>query len=113
GHDLVLAGALITIMLNPLLFMVLDRWQRREDARILANTPPEPDVVPVDIGGHAILVGYGRVGSQLAQLLQERGVPVVVVEDDADRVAQARARGFPTVRGNVANRRVMQEAAPE
>jgi CPA2 family monovalent cation:H+ antiporter-2 len=113
GHDLVLAGALITIMLNPLLFMVLDRWQRREDARVLANTPPEPDVVPVDIGGHAIVVGFGRVGSQLARLLQERAVPVVVVEDDADRVAQARASGFPTVRGNVANRRVMQEAAPE
>lgn len=113
GHDLVLAGALITIMLNPILFMVLDRWQRREDARVLANTPPEPDVVPLDIGGHAIVVGYGRVGSQLAQLLQERGVPVVVVEDDADRVVQARASGFPTIRGNVANRRVMQEAAPE
>jgi CPA2 family monovalent cation:H+ antiporter-2 len=113
GHDLVLAGALITIMLNPLLFMVLDRWQLREDARVLANTPPEPDVVPLDIGGHAIVVGYGRVGAQLTQLLRERGVPVVVVEDDADRVTQARAAGFPTVRGNVANRRVMQEAAPE
>ena len=113
GHDLVLAGALITIMLNPLLFMALDRWQARDDARAAANAPPEPDVVPVDIGGHAIVVGYGRVGSQLAQLLHERGVPVVVIEDDADRVAQARAHGFPTVRGNVANERVMQEAAPE
>ena len=113
GHDLVLAGALITIMLNPLLFMALDRWQARDDARTAANAPPEPDLVPVDIGGHAIVVGYGRVGSQLAQLLQERGVPVVVIEDDADRVAQARVHGFPTVRGNVANERVMQEAAPE
>ena len=113
GHDLVLAGALITIMLNPLLFMALDRWQARDDARAAANMPPEPDVVPMDIGGHAIVVGFGRVGSQLAQLLQERGVPVVVVEDDADRVAQARTHGFPTVRGNVANERVMQEAAPE
>ena len=112
GHDLVLAGALITIMLNPLLFMVLDRWQLREDARVAAKAPPEPDVVPMDIEGHAILVGYGRVGSQLAQLLQERGVPLVVIEDDADRVAQARAHGLPTVRGNVANRRVMLEAAP-
>ncbi|QNN47622.1 Kef family K(+) transporter [Thermomonas brevis] len=113
GHDLVLAGALITIMLNPLLFMVLDRWQAREDARVAARAEPEPEVVPVDIANHAIVVGYGRVGSQLAQLLQERGVPVVVVEEDADRVAQARGNGFPTVRGNVANRRVMLEAAPE
>jgi CPA2 family monovalent cation:H+ antiporter-2 len=40
-------------------------------------------------------------------------VPLVVIEDDADLVAQARARGLPTVRGNAANRRAMLEAAPE
>jgi CPA2 family monovalent cation:H+ antiporter-2 len=113
GHSLVLAGALISIMLNPILFMVLDRWMARESARIAANAPPEPDVVPMDIGEHAIIVGYGRVGSQLAHLLHERGVPLVVIEDDADLVEQARARGLPVVRGNAANKRVMQEAAPE
>ena len=113
GHDLVLAGALLTIMLNPILFMALDRWQAREDARNAAPAEPEPEVVPVNVEGHAIVVGYGRVGSQLAQLLGERGVPVVVIEEDADRVAQARAHGLPTVRGNVAKQQVMLEAAPE
>src|SRR5690606_8737359 len=110
GHDLVLAGALISIMLNPILFMALDRWQAREDAREdarkAANPQPEPEVVPVDIAGHAIVVGYGRVGGQLAHLLHERGVPLVVIEEDADLVEQARAYGLPTVRGNAANRRV-------
>ena len=95
GHDLVLAGALISIMLNPILFIFLDRWQAREQARVdaiaAANAVPEPDVVPVDIADHAIVVGYGRVGGQLAHLLHERGVPVVVSEDDADLVDQARA----------------------
>ena len=113
GHDLVLAGALISIMLNPILFMGLDRWQAREDARNAANAEPEPEVVPVDICNHAIVVGYGRVGSQLAHLLRERGVPLVIIEDDSDLVAQARANGLPTVRGNAANQRVLQEAAPE
>ena len=113
GYSLVLAGALISIMLNPILFMALDRWQAREDARVLREAPPEPAVVPMDIADHAIIVGYGRVGGQLAHLLHERGVPLVVIEDDADLVAQARAHGLPAIRGNVASRRVMLEAAPE
>ena len=41
--------------------------------------------------------------AQLATLLHERGVPLVVIEDDADLVAQARADGFPAIRGNAAN----------
>jgi CPA2 family monovalent cation:H+ antiporter-2 len=112
GHDLVLAGALISIMLNPVLFAALDRWHARNDARALRDAPPEPAVVPMDIADHAILVGYGRVGSQLAKLLQARGVPLVVIEDDADLVARSRANGFLSIRGNAANPRVMEEAAP-
>jgi CPA2 family monovalent cation:H+ antiporter-2 len=93
--------------------MVLDRWQAREDARALRDAPPEPAVVPMDIADHAIIVGYGRVGGQLAHLLHERGVPLVVIEDDADLVEQARAYGLPAIRGNAASKRVMLEAAPE
>ena len=113
GHSLVLAGALISIMLNPILFMLLDRWQARQQAREDRDRPPEPPVVPLDIGDHAIIVGYGRVGSQLATLLRLRKVPLVVIEDDADLVTRARADGFTTVRGNAANPRVMEEAAPD
>lgn len=113
GHDLVLAGALITIMLNPVLFMVLDRWQAKQDAKIIAKREAEPDSDPVTCSDHTIVVGYGRVGRQLAHLLQARGVPVVVVESDADRVKAARDSGLTTVRGNVANERVMLEAAPQ
>lgn len=114
GHDLVLAGALITIMLNPLLFMGLDRWQAREEARAAREARTEPSKPePISASDHVIVVGYGRVGRQLAHLLHDREVPVVVVESDADRVAAARASGLPTVRGNVAIEQVMREAAPE
>ena len=123
AQNLVLAGALISIMLNPLLFRMLDRWQfaqdasrrardAREHAAVLAEDAAR-NRVPDDVTGHAILVGYGRVGSRLASLLQARGVPLVVIEDDADNVARARADGLPAVLGNVASERVMAEAAPE
>ncbi|HVI59301.1 MAG TPA: YbaL family putative K(+) efflux transporter [Luteimonas sp.] len=123
AQDLVLAGALISIMLNPVVFGLVDRWQARQDAQLHAQQARDADDalardaaehhVPDDVVDHAIVVGYGRVGSQLAGLLQARGVPVVVLEDDADSVARARAAGFPAVRGNVAAERVMLETAPE
>lgn len=114
GHDLVLASALITIMLNPLLFMGLDRWQARAEARAAREARVEPSKLgPITASDHVIVVGYGRVGRQLAQLLHDRDVQVVVVESDADRVTAARASGLQTVRGNVANELVMLEAAPE
>ena len=113
GRDLILAGALISILANPFLFSWLDSWQARRAARVERDKPAEPVVVAIDIQDHAIVVGYGRVGAQLALLLRERSVPVVIVEDDAHLVEDAREAGFPAIRGNVANVRVMQEAAPE
>ena len=113
ARDLILAGALLSIVANPVLFALLDRWEARQAA--LAGPADEPDVVvlPETITDHAIVVGFGRVGDQLAHLLQARGVPVVVIEEDADRVARARADGLPAIRGNAAVERVLLEAAPE
>ncbi len=109
AHDLVLAGALLSILANPLLFALLDRHIARSEAAAQSAMPAS---APIDISGHAIVVGHGRVGAELARLLRRRGVPVVVIEDDALLAEQAREAGFPTVRGNVANARVLEEAAP-
>jgi len=119
GHDLILAGALLSIIVNPFLFTLLDRWQGRQNVReekvaeAARAELAELHRVPDEVTGHAIVVGYGRVGSQLVHLLHERGVPVVVIEDDADLIAKARAAGLHAVRGNAASERVMREAAPE
>ncbi|NLA66863.1 MAG: cation:proton antiport protein [Gammaproteobacteria bacterium] len=123
GRDLVLAAALISIMLNPLAFGVVDRWLARQDAKADAEAAraharevaadAASHHLPGSLSGHAIVVGYGRVGRQLASLLRARGVPLAVVEDDADRVAAARDAGFHAVRGNVASEPVMLESAPD
>jgi CPA2 family monovalent cation:H+ antiporter-2 len=119
ARDLILAGALLSIMANPILFALLDRRQARDEAREARDAQDARDAddrhhrIPESMGDHTIVVGYGRVGSQLAALLQARGVPVVVVEGDAERVASAREAGFPSVRGNIAAERVMHEAVPE
>jgi len=118
-RDLVLAGALISIMLNPVLFTLLDRWQAKRDEEAAnepnaaAEPPDEDERQPLDVTGHTIIVGFGRVGRQLALLLKDREVPVVVIEDDGERVEQAREHGLLVVRGNAASPPVMLEARPE
>jgi len=115
-QSLVLAGALISIMLNPMIFRLLDRQlARRAAAEAAAQGEPEEDALQspaFDIDDHTIVVGYGRVGRQLAILLRDRGVPVVVVEEDADLAQRAREEGLLAVRGNVASEAVMHETLP-
>ena len=115
GRDLVLAGALLSIIANPLIFVALDQWQARgtRDAEAGPAQGPGPQDGPaLPTAGHAILVGYGRVGAEIARLLRERAVPLVVIDNDHDLVQKARAAGFPAIRGNAAAPRVMDEAAP-
>ncbi len=113
GHDLILAGALLSIIVNPLLFAWLDRREARElAARREAEDHAVPPI-PEGLRDHVILVGYGRVGSELGRLLTEHGVPVVVIEEEDDRVDRARAAGIPTVRGHAADERALKEAMPD
>lgn len=114
GQALVLAGALISIMLNPVAFVLLDRWLARH--RELQPAPAEPELPPgpsLDLHEHAIVIGFGRVGSELAQVLRERGVPVLVIDDNREHVARAHALGVPAIHGSAAADEVLAEAHPE
>ena len=110
GHDLILSGALISIMLNPLIFNTLNKLLGKRDANANTIEPVVDARLPEDVTGHALVIGYGRVGSELAKLLVRRGVALVVVEEDADRVAQARKDGLLAVRGNATSAAVLEDA---
>ena len=112
GQDLILAGALLSIIFNPVLMTWLDRRNAR-DARRERQRADAEGVVPDDVSGHVLLVGYGRVGRELARVLRGHGVPLVVIDGEDHLVDRARADGLPTVRGNAVNERVLREAAPE
>ena len=114
GQSLVLAGALVSIMLNPLVFGLLDRWQARQLALLPAEpVPEEADGPSRDLHDHAIVIGYGRVGSELAQVLRDKGVPVLVIDDNKEHVESAHAAGIAAIRGSAAADRVLAEAHPE
>ena len=101
GRDLILGGAIISILLNPLLFVVLDRLRSRKGSpheQAHAADPAGP-ALP-DMAGHVVLVGFGRVGHLVALALTERNQPFVVIEDDLSVVQALRRDGVPALYGN-------------
>jgi CPA2 family monovalent cation:H+ antiporter-2 len=130
ARDLILAGALLSIMLNPAVFAGVDWLKRYLDARapkpepavpVPADGAPQPAAPPpvappasdepaavTAQSDHTILVGYGRVGSLVGEALRAKGLPFLVVED-ADR-PQAKLRGeqIETIAGNAANADILR-----
>ncbi|KMV36212.1 YbaL family putative K(+) efflux transporter [Franconibacter pulveris 1160] len=113
GQNLVLAGAILSIMLNPILFALLERFLQKTETleeQTLEEAIEEEQQNPVDICNHALLVGYGRVGSLLGERLLAQEIPLVVVETSRSRVDDLRERGIRAVLGNAANEEIMSLA---
>jgi CPA2 family monovalent cation:H+ antiporter-2 len=114
GRDLILAGALVSILLNPLLFWLATRISdaaQLPTGETAAPAPPEPEPRPAtDLTDHAVLVGYGRVGSIIARELAEAGMPVVVIEEREGVVTDLQARGIQAIRGGAAEPGLLEAA---
>jgi len=125
GRDLILAGAIISILLNPLLFAGLDAYfaRREKAAAEAAEGAAAPEVVeeeeelptrepihPTELIDHVVLIGHGRVGKFISNALRERGTPMFVIEDNADDVASLKEQGIEALTGNAADPEVLQAA---
>lgn len=113
ARNLVLAGAILSIMLNPILFAMLQGYLEKsqtQDDRKQGDVMEEEKQIPVDLCNHAIIVGFGRVGSLLGEKLIEAGVPIVVVENSRTRVEALRDKEINTVLGNAARAETMELA---
>ncbi len=120
GQNLILAGAIISIAVNPLMFSLsapLEKWLRSkpELARKLERPVDPLAELPMEtahekLSGQVVLVGFGRVGRRIADDLTARGVHFVVAEQNREIVEQLRARGIPAVVGNAVEPAVLIQA---
>lgn len=117
GQDLILAGALISISLNHLVFQAIEpaqAWIRARSrlARKLER-PSDPlaelpmTVESRQLTGHIVLVGYGRVGRRIGEALAEHRLSFVVVEENRELVEKLRARGVYAVAGDASDPAVL------
>jgi CPA2 family monovalent cation:H+ antiporter-2 len=120
GMSLVLAGALISIALNPFVFAAVEplrAWVLRHSAtaRRLEDRDDPYAQLPVSterkyLEGQVVLVGYGRVGQRIASSMKARGIPYVVVEQNREIVEALRREDCAAVSGNAADPAVLIQA---
>jgi CPA2 family monovalent cation:H+ antiporter-2 len=148
GRDLILAGAIISIILNPVMFYLGEKLIPRLEAKLIrapegegeasiaqttgADSDPavpgqetptpkesepvmttagaEGELAPSHLVGHAVVVGYGRVGSIVVGNLKSSGIPFLVIEDSENRVDELLKQGIEVIVGNAASPKVLQLA---
>jgi CPA2 family monovalent cation:H+ antiporter-2 len=115
ARDLILAGAIVSILLNPLLMELFDQLMlRRMVSAEDVETGPEPEArgrepIPVTrLKDHVVLVGHGRVGSVVSDELRKAKIPFLVVESDEDSATELRKLSIETITGNAADPEVVR-----
>lgn len=119
-YSLILAGALLSITVNPLMFRsigLVEKWLRYFPSvwKLIDNHgfSPAAGAETKTLSGHVVVIGYGRVGQHIINVLGQLNVPRLVVDSDAGRVQELDGQGVPTLYGDAANSEVLAHAGLE
>lgn len=119
AHSLILAGALISITLNPFLFLCIGPVQSFFARQVYFSRRFS---VPDDDLGHLtpsekkslinpiILVGFGRVGKHIEESLQDANMDIVAIDLNRSRVEAMRERGVKAIAGDATLEITLREA---
>ena len=115
-YSLLLAGAIVSITLNPLMFKLVtpvERALKRWPALWRVLDRPRDDTLPSREGltDHVVIVGCGRVGRHIAEALGRLQIPRLVVEEDPTRLDKVRELGVPVLYGDASSSEVLDHAA--
>jgi monovalent cation:H+ antiporter-2, CPA2 family len=119
GYQLIVAGSLLSITINPLLFVlipplesglrrnrVVQALMARRAGELTRLRPEEREALRL----HAIICGYGRVGRLIGPALARRGFRFVVVTQQRDEIDRLRSQGVTAIYGDAANPVVLEMA---
>jgi CPA2 family monovalent cation:H+ antiporter-2 len=117
-YSLILAAALISITVNPFMYRLmpgLERLLRRAPGfwRKLEANRPLPEIDEEQLGDHVVIIGYGRVGKHLVDVLVQLKIPFLVIESDMERVEGLDQNQVATLYGDAANSEVITHAGLE
>lgn len=113
-YSMILAGALLSIAVNPLMYKTI-----KPAEKVLRKLPgfwrmldrhSHLEELNDDISDHVVVIGYGRVGKHIVNVLTKLGVPLVVLDADVERVENLTERGIPALYGDAGNSEVLSHA---
>lgn len=120
GQSLILAGALISIALNPFLFSavaLIQNWFLKNPRIAMRIEPPQNPLKEFPLttdakylSNQVVLIGWGRVGKIIAKALTEQGIPFVVAEENREFVEMLRQKDIPAVWGDATEPEVLVQA---
>ncbi|WP_326913855.1 YbaL family putative K(+) efflux transporter [Sphingopyxis chilensis] len=112
GRDLILAGSMLSILLNPILFtLAVKRIRADEPIEKLPGDVAEEAPEPCNAG--VVLIGYGRVGSHIGGMICGRGEGLTVIEDQKDMAAAAHEAGATVIVGDATKESILRQAGLE
>lgn len=117
-YSLILAGALLSITVNPLMFRLItpaENWFKKRPAlwRLLDRHRPMSLAVEEKVEGHVAIVGYGRVGRNISNLFGKMSIPHLVIDADAENIDELNRLGIPNLYGDASNSEVLTHAGLE
>ncbi len=122
GRDLILAGAIISISLNPVFFhisKVIYEWVQQSPRASKMFKTVEDDLSSLKTGEKealrelVILVGHGRVGRHISANIQSAHIDLVIVDAHRERIEDLRSKGFHAIAGDATHEETLREAALE
>ncbi|MFN3492342.1 MAG: cation:proton antiporter, partial [Anaerolineales bacterium] len=117
-YSLILAGALLSITVNPVMFRLInpvEKWLQTFPAlwKLLDRHNPAPFQIEEKLKDHVVVVGYGRVGHHIINLLKEMNISSLVIDSDAERIEELSRREVPNLYGDASNSEVLTHAGLE
>jgi CPA2 family monovalent cation:H+ antiporter-2 len=118
-YSLTVAGAIITMLLTPFTMSLnasLYRWLSQQAwfvRRFAGRLDPELGGQELEMSRHAVICGYGAIGSRVAAALDRQKFSYVVIELDPHVIARLRARGIPCIYGDASSPEILKHASLE
>jgi CPA2 family monovalent cation:H+ antiporter-2 len=120
GRDIILAGALISISLNPMTFigskLIFTFCEKSQRLSKFFDMSDEDDLAHLtqqeikELRHTVILVGAGQVGSYVSEHVSAHRTELVIIETNRERVEALRQQGFHAIAGDAGSEETLREA---